>query len=178
MTDYIPGSGMNVDNTYWKSIIKITVDSILSNIPPVVDHCKGGLYVGCAGVAYMFHYLANSDTFGNKPARRQELLANAKKYTDIALTYIRSGVGRDRAGAFLHGDGGIYTVTILVLHALGLGSTPQASDLMAKYVSSLPAVKSSDYGSDEMFVGRAGYLCGLLQLQHVSDQVGNYSYAL
>ena len=172
MPDYVPASRVNVDKEYWKQVIKKTLNAITSNMPPTVQHCDGGLYVGCAGVAYMFYYLANSAVYADEVSIRKEFLIKARTYLDTAMSYVEKSGRRDDAAAFLLGDAGVYAVRSLVLAALG--QTEEAQVLNNRYAAMATTVQPVNYlrhGADELFVGRAGYLCGALLLNGAQDKV-------
>ena len=75
-----------------------------------------GLYVGCAGVAYMFYYLANSEPLQH---RREEYLIKARNYIEVALSYSMSKQCRDPLASFLLGNGGVYAIGALIFHDVG-----------------------------------------------------------
>jgi hypothetical protein len=153
-----PGTRVELDAPKWKPIILQYADAIVQNMPPTFENCDGGLYVGCAGVAYMFYYMAQSTIF---PERRDELLTKARNYTDVVLSYCASKGNRDPRAAFLLGSGGVYAIACLVYDALGKHNA--STELKRKYKALGASCTHMDYlgcGSDEFLVGRAGYLYG------------------
>ena len=154
----------------WKEIIKSYANLIVEQVPPTFDNCDGGLYVGCAGIAYMFYYMGNSDIFIES---RDELLTKARNYTDVSLSYATSKRCKDPPAGFLLGGGGVFSVGSLVY--TDIDKKPASQELNKKYESLASVCQPVDYlgcGSDELFVGRAGYLCGTLLLHRKFGKVG------
>jgi len=169
LADYASGQPVQVDVARWTQYIVKTVEAIRSRMPPTVANCDGGLYVGCAGVGYALYRLASIEQLS---ASRDQLLAAATEYVDVALQYATNRRGRDPTTAFLLGPAGALVVGSLVFDAVGR-SAP-AADLRKQYAAMAAAVcKPGDFlgcGSDEYFVGRAGYLCGSLVLNAAYKQ--------
>jgi len=163
LADYVSGQPGEVDVARWSQYIVKTVDDIRARMPPTAANCDGGLYVGCAGVGYALYRLASVEQLS---ASRDRLLAAATEYVDVALQYATSRRSRDPTTAFLLGPAGGLVVASLVFDAVGR-SAP-AAELRKQYADMAPTVcKPGDFlgcGSDEYFVGRAGYLCGALVL--------------
>ena len=79
LPDYT-ASGQNERNcNFVQDLIKSYVQQIEERFKPILQNADGGIYVGVAGVAFMFLKMACSGTFHEK---RQELL-------EKALTYIK-----------------------------------------------------------------------------------------
>ena len=165
MDDYVPGSRIQINHDFYKSLIRRNVETILQHMPPKPENCDGGLYVGCAGVAYAFYYLASSDAMADS---KQNLLKMAKDYIDVSVGYTTSSVSRrDPPTAFLLGGAGVFAVASLIYDAVGQGN--QAKEMRKKYQQLANPCKALNFmknGSDELFVGRAGYLCGALLLNN------------
>lgn len=128
--------------------------------------CQGGLYSGVAGVAYMLHHVAQCPLFFG--AARDSYLRTAKQLVDACVRYEEDwgeGGEADTRAAFLLGGAGVYAVAALVYQALGL---PEWSGLLGKFralCELCTPVTFLECGSDELFVGRAGYLCAALVLK-------------
>lgn len=167
MNDFAPESAVAIDKGYWKEVTRGMVDSILKHLAPTLDNCDGGLYVGCAGVAYALYYLAVSEPFADM---KDPLLSKAREYLDAAIAYANKKK-KDNDCAFLLGGAGSYAVGSVICDAMGQGSL--AHDLRSKYQSLAAACQPVNFlrnGSDELFVGRAGYICGALFLNHAYHQ--------
>ena len=162
MSDLVPGSRVHVDQAHFKGLVRGLLKAIVEGMPPTFDNCGGGLYLGCAGVAYMFYYLAKSEVFSDM---REELLTRARNYTEVSLSYCAGPRNRGPPTAFLLGSAGVYATGSLVYGALHQKTT--VDELNMKYLalgSMCQPVDFLDSGSDELFVGRAGYLCGAMAL--------------
>ncbi|KAH3730296.1 lanC-like protein 3 [Dreissena polymorpha] len=171
--DYQEGGKVEIDPSKWVPQIYSIVESIQEGMPPVFDNCDGGIYVGNSGIAYMFYYIAQNDAFKDK---RSSFLEQAVLYANMANS---SNYGQDKA-SFILGAAGVHTVTSLVYDAIG---SPQIAGKCLEEFAELSKICSPinflRCGSDELFVGRAGYLCGVLNLrqklknQTVPDDVVN-----
>ena len=154
-----------VDRGRWTRYVADMVDLLRSRLPPTAENCDGGLYVGCAGVAYALFHIGQAELF---PGLRDRLLTMSVEYIDVAMAYAdgRRGSGRDPAAAFLLGPGGVMVVGSLIYDSVG--RSQDSLVLLQRYAQlSTVASQLGDYlgfGSDELFVGRAGYLCGALTL--------------
>ena len=169
LADFAAGSHANLDKSRWRTAVLGSLDSIIKGQPPTFKNCDGGLYVGCSGIAYMFYYLANSENFAEQ---KQELLTRARNYIDVSLSYCESKQNRDPAAAFLLGNGGVYAVASLIY--ADIGEKSKSDELNRKYLALSSVCQPVNYlpsGSDELFVGRAGYLCGAVLLNKKFGQV-------
>ena len=169
LADYVSGQPVQVDAARFTQYVVRAVEAIRTRMPPTAENCDGGLYVGCAGVGYALYRLALTDQLS---ASRDRLLAAAVEYVDAALQYAANRRGRDPTTAFLLGPAGSLVVGSLVLDAAGRSAS--AADLRREYAAMAATVsKPGDFlgcGSDEYFVGRAGYLCGSLVLNAAYKQ--------
>ena len=169
MPDFNPSAGIQIDAEYFKKVILDIANSISERMPHTFDNCDGGLYVGCAGVAYMYYYIAISEPYSNL---RDEMLVRAKNYADVALSYAMGKRSRDPPAAFLLGGGGVFVVSSLIYNAVGQKDT--TNELNKKYRALAAVCQPIDYlgcGSDEFLVGRAGYLAGAIELKRIFGEV-------
>ena len=169
LADFVPGSRVQVDHAFWKQYIVALANKVTEHMPPTFDNCDGGLYVGCGGLAYMFYYLAESEPFADM---RQEMLTRARNYLDVSLSYAASKRCRDPPASFLLGPGGVYATGSLIYR--GQGDANAAAEMNRNYLSLSAVCQPVDFlscGSDELFVGRAGYLCGALLLNRKCGEV-------
>ena len=72
-------SGQN-ERTFVQDLIKSYVQQIEQRFKPIPQNAVGGLYLGVAGVAFMFLKMACSEPFQEK---RQELLGRALTYIQV-----------------------------------------------------------------------------------------------
>ena len=161
MPDFAPSSEIHVNKQFWKDQIVALTKAISSGIPPTLDSCDGGLYVGNAGVAYMFYYLSMHEDFVDL---KSNLLEQAMLYLRISLEFTRKSGPRD-ATSFILGGAGVDAIASMIYQLAG--DTSNSNKFAASYVKVGEKCLPIDFlrcGSDELFVGRAGYLCGAMNL--------------
>lgn len=147
-------------------LVTATIERILRELPPLGGPrgCPGGLYGGVAGVAYMLYHVAQCPLFA--PSRDSYLRA-ARRVVDACLRY-QEGCGEadaDTRAAFLLGGAGVYAVAALVYRALGLPDYARPLGKFRELSEVCAPLSFLECGSDELFVGRAGYLCAALVLK-------------
>ncbi|XP_030244252.1 lanC-like protein 3 homolog isoform X2 [Drosophila navojoa] len=155
------------DEEHIKTLICTYVDAILEHCHPNSDEedNRGDLYVGNAGIAYMFWKLnSNEQTRDLYPALEHAaaFIRNAKVN---AQRYKKRSAERY---SFLCGNAGIYAVSAAISQETK--NTEELSMDLANFKSGIPSSKEfmhTKYGCDEMLVGRAGYLSGCYWLNDV-----------
>lgn len=162
--DYAAGMPVQINRDYWLQVLSDLVQKCVRKTPVSPSSADGGLYVGNAGVGYMLYYLSSTGIAG---ANQESYLETAALYVKVSLDYAASQKGRDPPASFLLGSAGVYVVGSLV-HMM-LGNQSQAMEFAKQYAAL--AVRFLKCGSDELFVGRAGYLCGALILNKKLGQV-------
>ncbi|XP_033741341.1 lanC-like protein 3 [Pecten maximus] len=162
--DYTEGSEVFVDQEKWKASIEHLVKSIERGMPPTPANCDGGLYVGNAGVAYMFYYLSNCESF---TSRKNDFLELGMAYGKVAMDFVDRGGDRgDPPCSFILGSAGTVAVNSLLYHTAGNESkSKKIAEKFANFADHARPISFYPYGSDELLVGRAGYLSGALALQ-------------
>ncbi|EEC20188.1 lanC-like protein 3 [Ixodes scapularis] len=164
LPDY-DGSPIPLERELWVERCRDTVQRVFAHQGTAFDDCEGGLYVGVAGVAYMALRIAQSPHFA---ADKGRLLARAQGYMAHALSYAdHPSVRGDRSvqAAFLLGNAGVWALAAVVANQAA--RQDDCDNYVARYAALADfcsPVKFLDCGSDELFVGRAGYLTGLLYL--------------
>lgn len=156
-------------------LVTATIERILQELPPLgggaeargaaaaASSCQGGLYGGVAGVAYMLYHVSQSPLFA---AARERYLRSAKRLIDACARAEEWGEpDADTRAAFLLGGAGVYAVATLVYHALGRSDYVQPLGKFRALCAVCAPVSFLECGSDELFVGRAGYLCAALVLK-------------
>jgi len=146
---------------------KMVAGFIIENIKQVEEiSMDGGLYVGPAGVAYAFWKLSRFAS----PAESQELLKRAGNLVNLNLMHVqRPDLKNDKQNqvGFLLGSSGVQAVAALIYKACQrqnkMEANIQSFTQIAKDRVLVPSVVHR-CGSDELFVGRAGYLSGALWL--------------
>lgn len=170
LPDFVPEKPVLIDKSKWHDNAVAIVKTILERMPPDPSTCSGGLYDGNTGVGYMLYYLATHEAFQNE---RQEYLEHGFMYVKVNTDYI--GRGRMRStplSSFLLGQAGVMSLCSLLYKTAG--DDKSYKQYCAKYAQFAEECKKMDFcgknGSDELFVGRAGYLCGALALQQKTGQ--------
>lgn len=151
----------NVVNTSldrWNDKIRNLVECISQNAR---SSPKNTLYTGTTGIAYMFYRLAVSDkfkydstTFLNKAVEILKLKENNSDCKKLAR--------------FISGDAGVNAVSAAIYHQLG--DVKMATMYLEQFERGLTNCKPMGClrpGDDELFVGRSGYLYGVLWLEKV-----------
>ncbi|ESO94854.1 hypothetical protein LOTGIDRAFT_215378 [Lottia gigantea] len=163
LKDYEAGNQVIVDKEKWKLICDQIVGQIKAGIPATLQNCNGGLYIGCAGVAYMFYRFLDNDVL--KPNESQ-FSNQAEEYLSVALNYAESKHNRYPGPSFLLGPAGVYCVAALFFHKQGdMKNRDHLIQQFAKYSTECLKLNYMKDGSDELFVGRAGYLCALFTIR-------------
>ncbi|CAL8102070.1 unnamed protein product [Orchesella dallaii] len=123
----------------------------------------GGLYVGAVGCTYMFLHIMDKLT----EQERVKLLPLAINAFQLQSVYFQQNPGnKTDEPAFLLGKAGHYAVGAVLGHITGNQQLTQ--ECLQRFVAAANVCKPIDFfkaGGDELFVGRAGYLCGALWLQ-------------
>ncbi|KAM6446859.1 lanC-like protein 3 [Liasis olivaceus] len=153
-------------------LVTATIDRILKEVPALgggeasggLGCCQGGLYGGVAGVAYMLYQVAQCPLFAQA---RDPYLRAAKQLIDACVRYEEDWgeADPDTRAAFLLGGAGIYAVAALVSQALGLPEWATSLGKFRELCELCVPISFLECGSDELFVGRAGYLCAALLLK-------------
>lgn len=156
-------------------LVSATIERILQELPPLgggadargaaatASCCQGGLYSGVAGVAYMLYHVSQSPVFASA---KERYLRSAKRLIDACARAEEWGEpDADTRAAFLLGGAGVYAVATLVYHALGRSDYVQPLAKFRALCAVCAPVSFLECGSDELFVGRAGYLCAALVLK-------------
>ncbi|XP_078618101.1 lanC-like protein 3 isoform X1 [Branchiostoma floridae x Branchiostoma japonicum] len=139
------------------------IQDISSKLSANFANSDGGLYVGCAGVAYALWYVAES---GNFPDRKEAYLQKAKEYIDVNFQFLVRHEDRSMLASFLLGNAGVYVAGALIYNSLG--DKQKSTEFVQKFAELAPVCLPVNFlrcGSDELFVGRAGYLCGVIELR-------------
>ena len=166
---FTPGTLVSIEKERWVPQVCQIAESIVEAMSATLDNCDGGLYEGNAGIAYMFYRLATNAAFSDM---RSDFLERAVMYAKVSEQYVKQTSQKDRA-SFLLGQAGVHAVSALIHEATS--HTDVSEKFLYKYAAIADVCKQIDFltcGSDEFFVGRAGYLCGALNLnQKLGKQV-------
>uniref|UniRef100_A0A2M4BPN4 LanC-like protein 3 homolog n=1 Tax=Anopheles marajoara TaxID=58244 RepID=A0A2M4BPN4_9DIPT len=164
--DYAGGPIQRCDD-HIKGLIQSYVNLIVENTKPDRNtDQRGDLYVGDAGIAYMFLKLHDAGIFG------QEALQYAKQYIINAKTLAaRYAVRPEERCSFLCGNAGIYAVSAAIAHRHN--AKQEMDEDLRCFATGIEVCKRLDFnknGSDEVLFGRAGYLSGIYWLHQTIDR--------
>ncbi|XP_059473543.1 lanC-like protein 3 homolog [Neocloeon triangulifer] len=149
-----------------KSVLKCSViekyETIVQKQQADPQDAEGGLYVGIAGIGYLCYHLSKSPIFQDSKGALQ---SKAKEYLEAALEAGRHKKGNSRDDtAFILGNAGLYAICAAVFNDDGFLRD------YAKGLSNCLKTNFISCGSDELFVGRAGYVMGILWLRKTLQQ--------
>lgn len=159
------GSDIKISSALLKKHCMEYIQKIFKQQTTTHDDCDGGLYVGLAGIAYMCYYASQSPDYQD---HKSEFLGKGLDYLKHALAYVeRPSIARNVSmqASFLLGTGGVYVAAAALLDAAD--KKTECKTYLQKYVALADICIPINFlkcGSDELLVGRAGYLCGLLFL--------------
>lgn len=146
---------------FWKQKIAELTERVDRNAP---SSSKNTVYTGTAGIAYMSYRLAVSDEFKKDSAA---YLNRAVK----VLMRTEGDFSSRRPNGFLSGDAGANAINAAIHHLTG--DATAAELYLKRFVNALTntdresTADSVTPGHDELFVGRAGHLYGVLWLEKV-----------
>ncbi len=156
---------------YDTNATKANIAGILSsltdrnNLGSCTRDVDGGLYVGPAGIAYALWYAAKNGAVGD-PAGTLRCAHDIIKFHASEMLRQR---GHDRPAAkvgFLIGQSGVHAVHAVISSAVG--EREEAERCLQSFAAAAP-IACTEFngrnGSDELLVGRAGYVMGALWLR-------------
>uniref|UniRef100_A0A3Q3D0T8 LanC like family member 3 n=1 Tax=Haplochromis burtoni TaxID=8153 RepID=A0A3Q3D0T8_HAPBU len=146
-------------------VVVASIDKILQTVPIDLSDCDGGLYDGPAGVAYMLYHVSECPLFSEY---RDVYLKTAKQIIDMSVRYVDAEPDKNMRAAFLLGGAGIYAVAAMIYKSLGLADFVKPLTKFRNLWEVCAPIHFLECGSDELFVGRAGYLVCALVLWVVS----------
>lgn len=155
-------AALNNSNDIWIKQINSLMKDISSNIS---SSFSNDLYTGTTGIAYMFYHLAVSDVFKN----------DSTALLDKAMTV--SNLDKDTNSnqkslcQFICGDAGVCAVKAAIYYQIG--DLKLAEMYLEHFKNGLAICRPINFfkpGGDELFVGRTGYLFGVLWLEKVTGR--------
>lgn len=150
----------NSSYEFWENQINSLIKCVSDNS----SSSENILYTGSTGIAYMFYYLAISDKFKYNSSH---LLNKAVEIVNVFKTQ-KNNFDKKGLCQFICGDAGVNAVNAAIYYKKGDVKT--AEMYLEQFKIGLTVCKPIDfykYGGDELFVGRAGYLYGVLWLEKV-----------
>ncbi|KAJ8978929.1 hypothetical protein NQ317_002990 [Molorchus minor] len=165
--DYENGFSVQILEDQIKQCIDDTIAKIQSYVKPIEKNGGEGIYLGTAGIAYMFYHLSKVPTLSKY---KSEYLDKAVAYLKPALTVASHTAGKRKdVPSFILGNCGIYAVAAAIYKSAG--DKQQSDNFRQLYYEAEQICKEARFlncGSDELFVGRAGYILGALWLSKVT----------
>lgn len=162
-SDFQPEVSLDIPSTL-KPYLSEVLTKITDKFKPVEKNGEDGLYLGTGGVSYMFYHLSKIPALR---AYREKYLENAVKYLLPALHVCsKNTMHKNDIPSFLLGNGGVYAVAAAIYNEVG--DKEQCNKYKELYKEAGRICKQLQFlncGSDELFVGRAGYICGALWLE-------------
>lgn len=140
------------------------IHKIKSRVKPIEENGGDGLYLGTAGIAYMFYHLSKVSTLSSK---KNEYLAMALEYIKPSITVASCISNKKRdVPSFILGNCGIYAVAAAVFKAIeDEAQSNNFSKLYYEAADTCMDPKFLNCGSDDLFVGRTGivfkFFCSL-----------------
>jgi len=123
----------------------------------------GSLYVGPSGIGYAFYHKAVN--YDSSEAEKLEDLTFAKNMIEVNLSFARH---HRMSPGFLLGSSGLHAVAAAVYHALNdHAKAHEHAQKFGEMARVFLPLKVYSYGSDELLVGRSGYVMGALWLNNV-----------
>lgn len=176
-----PDQYAQVPNDYILTQINDITQSITENKPPNDENGHiYEIYQGYAGIAYMFYHLSKSRYTGLSE-KQGDLLNLGRDYIKFALEIAeKTQQSVVYQPSFLLGNGGVYAVATVIYHALkDIENSMKYQNLFYDTANTCKDFRFLSCGSDELFVGRAGFLCAALfiaketgmplRTSHISD---------
>ncbi|XP_015373610.1 PREDICTED: lanC-like protein 3 homolog [Diuraphis noxia] len=148
----------NTFHDFWKDNVYRLMECISQNTSLSPDN---DLYTGTTGIAYMFFHLSTSEGFKNDSAALLNKAVAVSRLMEHNLT-------EKCSSQFICGDAGVNAVNAAIYHQIGDEKT--AEMYLERFKNGLAVCKPINFfkpGGDELFVGRAGYLYGILWLEKV-----------
>lgn len=159
--DYTDGDALPECAVLVKILIKGYVTEIIKHTDPrkPKDRRRSDVYVGDAGIAFMFLKISQSTVSDEYPAMQM-----AKLYIDSATSALLESKSKKYI-SLLDGNAGVYCVSAAIGHMMKMSSKSEIKNLQhgLKIFRHPPYL---DDGADEMLVGRSGYLLGILWIEN------------
>lgn len=144
------------------------LENIMTHIKPLELNAEDGLYLGTTGISYMFYHLSKIPTFQKQCTK---FLCEAVEYLKPSLSVAQKyATSKKDVPSLLLGNCGIYATAAVVYKAI---NDKERSDffrnLYYEAANTCKELRFLDCGSDELFVGRAGYLLGAMWMARELD---------
>lgn len=126
---------------------------------PTSKYCDGGIYTGNLGLVFMCYKMLKSGLISD-PKQNEMILSYLKECTVANQDYYANNdIKQSRDISFLCGKGGFYVMAAMACKLLGDESRSyQFAQAYAQLSRVCEPLNFLPRGSDEIFVGRAGFL--------------------
>ncbi|XP_019870028.2 lanC-like protein 3 [Aethina tumida] len=125
------------------------------------ENASDGIYLGTAGIAYMFYQISKNPIFENQKTHLLNVAIHYMK-PELSIAKYSTKYPAD-IPSFILGNGGIYAVAAAIYSTLG--DMEQGHSYSQQYQEGAQICNAPSFlnnGSDELFDGRAGYIMGAL----------------
>lgn len=159
LPELMNGEKIEVPEDDIKDALLNIVQNIQKSLKPTEENGRDGLYLGTGGISYMYYHLSKIPLLGEF---RMEFLETAVRYIVPAVKSVEFTERACHAGLLL-GSAGVYAVAAVVFKATN--QQEESKKYQAFYYDAASTCKITNYlhcGSDELFLGRAGYVAGAL----------------
>ena len=142
---------------FWNQYALDTGFMCMSKLKPKPYYSDGTLYTGNLGVIFMAYKMLTSKIFSNYENEIKKYMSDCLSANEEYFSYKSSN--QTKEVSFLLAKGGLYVMGCLVSKTLGNDSdVAKYAQKYASLVSICEPVNFLTNVSDEMFVGRAGFL--------------------
>lgn len=157
------GRDVGIDEKIILQLVKQYVAEIQKGTAKTRYKLRSDLYVGEAGIAFMFWKLNRSLPFKDMFPCIEQASNYIRRAKEISGT--KNNTSQTSSIAFLCGDAGIYAVSAVISN--DLNRKDEALKDLQNFLKGYPTCTSNSYDADEILVGRAGFLSGAYWLNQV-----------
>jgi lantibiotic modifying enzyme len=147
-------SGFVIDKNEIVPQINEHLQNITTRLQPSSNNVDGGMYVGVTGVSYMFYYISKNPALSEY---KREYLLRSMDYLKPALA-----TSTGDKSSFLLGDAGTYALATVLMKLTGNERYKETLNMYKAQYSQILMPQYLNCSCDEFFVGRTGYLAGVL----------------
>lgn len=156
--DYNRNEQVFTNINLWDEYIKKTSVACFNHLKPKSSskYCDGGLYTGNLGLIFMAYKLIKNKRFAEY---EPQILNYVRECLKASEEFYLNSIPSNRDVSFLVGKGGFLVMGCIGSRLLGEDSnTLLYSKSYADLAPICEPIEFLKHGSDELFVGRAGYL--------------------
>jgi hypothetical protein len=142
---------------FWNQYATETALMCIQKLKPTVKYCDGTVYTGNLGLVFMAYKMLRSNRFKKYENDLKKYMVDCVRASEDFLS--SASVRGSKEVGFLVGNGGLAIMACLAWRAFG--NEANVEKYASAYASSAhicEPVNFLSHGSDELFVGRAGYL--------------------